>query len=359
MIIAQETAFAGDLFIPNQKFIQLTGGVYNRAELKTLTAISDLFLLHDKVYFRNDLGTIKELYDTFTSDELNELIINDRIKFYNPYFSRQYEDSDRNLESIEQKLKKLNSLNSSFKEKLNIKRVLKQINDNSVRPKYEQNFDKLKTSLDELFYQNDLISDKFYHVGRITRFNQGIEKIREIAKIGVNSISLDNEIEHYLSICDRVNIRKNNKGTELNEIEISNKSLTDKFHKFKNSPSLVELLHASENPTRKFLNIINSSEAMDFKAWIQNIDEEEIDIRDSYTKTVKKLPSKDKWEDRLRFGGVSILTGILASIASNNPEVGMGGAIATEALDDKLDDNLIYNYVSKSNPDWWIRFLNE
>lgn len=360
MIIAKETGFAGDLFIPNNKFIEITGGYYNKPELKTLTAISDLFLIHDIVYFRNDVGTLKELFDTFTSDELDELINNERIKFYNPLFSRPFENSNKNIEYIEEKLSELNDSHSSFfKEHLNIKRVIKQLIDNLVQPKLEENFDKLKIELDELFYKNDFTPDSFYHMDRIIGFNQGIEKVRELAKIGITSTTLDNEIEYYLNICNKASIKKNSKDLNIKDIDFNDISVTEQFHQFRNTPTLVNLLHLSDNPTKKFLKIINSSEAQDFKNWIQNVDEKDIDIRDYYTRTISNLPSKNSWVDWLRFGGVTILSGILAAIISSNPSIGIGVSLGSGALDKKFGDDLIDKSAFKYNPEWWIRFLNK
>lgn len=360
MIVAKETGFAGDLFVPNNKFIQLTGSYYNKPELKTLTAISELFLIHDRIYFRNDVGTLKELFDTFSSDELDELLTNDRIKFYNPLFSKPFEDSNKNIEYIEKKLSELNDSHSSFfKERLDIPRVLNQIVDNLVQPTTDENFDKIKTELDELFYNNDFMPDRFYHMDRIIGFNQGIEKIRELAKIGITSNTLDNEVEYYLNICNKANIKKNNHDLILEDIDINNLSITEQFHQFRNMPSLVELLHMADNPTRDFLNIINSTEAEDFKNWIQAIDEKDVDIRDYYTRTVSNLPSKNKWVDWIRFGGVTILSGILASIISNNPAVGIGVSLGSGILDKNLGDDLIDKSAHKYNPEWWVRFLNK
>ncbi|KAF2337834.1 hypothetical protein [Flavobacterium nitrogenifigens] len=360
MIIAKETGFAGDLFIPNNKFIQLTGGYYNKPELKTLTAISDLFLIHNIVYFRNDLGTIKELFDTFSSDEVDELIKNNRIKFYDPLFSKPFEDSSKNIEYIEKKLSELNDSHSSFfKEHLNITRVMNQIVDNLVQPKLEEDFDKIKIELDELFYNNDFMPDEFYHMDRIIGYNQGIEKIRELAKIGITSTTLDNEVEYYLNICNRASIKKDNKNLRIEDVDINDISITEQFHQFRNMPTLVDLLHSSEYPTKRFLDIINSSEAYDFKNWIQAIDEKDVDIRDYYTRTFSNLPSKNKWIDWIRFGGVTILSGILASIISSNPVVGIGVSLGAGALDKKLGDDLIDKTASKYNPEWWIRFLNK
>jgi len=89
-MITKNTGFAGDLFVPSRRYMKLTEGVSNKIELKTLITIADLFLIHDNVSFRADLTTIKELFNGFTMDELDEMLTNKRISFFLPIYARHY-----------------------------------------------------------------------------------------------------------------------------------------------------------------------------------------------------------------------------------------------------------------------------
>lgn len=353
-MIEKKIGFAGDLMVPTSKYMKLTGGA-SLPEVCCLVTIADLFLIHDKISFRIDHTTIRELYNTFTMDELDELINNDRISFYKPVYSKHYKENWN--DTIENYLNTLPDI--LFKENIKPKRAIKQIFDSlENQSSYNEDFTQLKIDMHKLFYEKGIQRDSFFNMDVQIGFNQAIEKIRELWSCGLFSTVFDEEILYYLDICDKAAFLQE-RNLPISEFKNSNHNLIGKLHLFKNLPTISELIVKSESPTKKFIDIVNSSEAYDLRKWIQSVDGgKDIDVRELYDSTLSKLPSKKKWVDWTRFGGVTVVSGILGSILTANPALGLaiGGAVC--AIDKKVGSKLIDSTSKEYTPDAWFRFIN-
>ena len=260
-MIPKITGFAGDLFVPSKKYMQLTSGYSNRPELKGLVAIADLFLLHDIVSFRAELWTIRELYSCFTMDEMDEMLNNKRISFFLPIYQRGYKKDW--LAKIEEKLTKLPEI--LFKGKFDGSRVTKQIADNLIEQKsFDENFQEFDSTMKELFYKHGIQRDSFFSMDVQIGFDQAIEKIRELWSCGIFSSTLDEEVLFYFDICDKAAYLKEN-NLPFSDLNNSSRQLVDQLHNFKNCPSLGQILTNSPNPTKSMIEIVNSNEANDLK----------------------------------------------------------------------------------------------
>lgn len=351
-MIAKKIGYGGDLFIPSAKYMQLTGGV-SYPEVKTILSVGDLFLVHNKVSFRAEQWTLKEIYGGFTMDEIDELIKNDRISFYLPIYSRFYE------EDWSDKIEEFFSKQSSMfrKEKIDPKRITKQVFDN-LEPSCEidEDFIEFKDKMFDLFYKHGIQRDSFFTMDRQIGFNQAIEKTRELWRSGIFSTSFDQEILFYFDICDKA-AHLQEKTLAINAIDSSEHTMLDKLHLFKNMPTISEIIVKADDPVGRFLKIVNSDEARDFREWIQAIDYKNVDIRDFYTGTLNQLPSKKHWIDWTRFGSVTAISGILGAIVTANPALGILIGGATCALDKIYGDKVINSTVKKYNPEAWFSFI--
>ena len=352
-MISKEIGFAGDLFIGSRKYFELTGGM-SVPELKPLLSICDLFLIHDMVSFRADKWTLRELYSCFTLDELDELIKFNRIRFYQPIYQPGYHE---NWEVEIHKFFKT-SPDILFRKKIDPNKATKQVFDHIGLSVTVEDYSQLKSEMNTLFYKEGIQRDSFFTRDVEIGFDQSIEKIRELWSCGIFSTFFDHEVLFYFDICNKAAFLKE-KHLPISELNSRDNQLVDQLHAFKNMPSLSELLVKSDNPTRTFLQIINSTEAIELKSWIQKVDDKNVDIRDLYQSAITNLPSKNKWVDWLRFGGVTVISGILAGIVTANPALGMlvGGAIGTadKAYGEKLIDKTSKDY----NPESWISFIEK
>jgi len=263
------------------------------------------------------------------------------------------------MDYLEQHLSELNNSHGGyFKEKINVKRVLKQINDNLI-PKiiFDDDFSILKEDMFDLFYKHGIKRESFFSVDVQIGFGQAIEKIREMWSCGLMSTTLDEEVLFYFDICEKASYLKENK-LPIEKLNDSSHQIVDKLHSFKNCPTLSETLFRSNNPTKTFLEIVNSKEAMELKNWLQKGTEKNVDVRDLYTSTISKLPSKNKWVDWIRFGGVTVITGILGTVVTANPAIGILIGGAGGAADKMFGSNLIDAAGKGYNPDAWFRFMN-
>lgn len=351
-MIKQHIGYGGDLFIPSSKYVRLTDGV-SKPEIKTLVSIGDLFLLHDKVSFRADSQTIMELFKAFTVSEISELINNDRISFYLPRYSPFYKE---NLsEDIEQQLAQSNPI--FYREPIAPSKAVNLVFDNVESPtEANEDFEELKKGMHDLFYKHGIQRDSFFTNDRCFSFNQAIEKIRELWACGIFSTAFDDEVLHYLKLCNHAAVLRES-NLPFPDFDKQNLEVIDNLHSLKNLPSLSELLIKSDKPVDKFMNIINSTEAYELRKWIQNIEGENIDVRELYDSTTSKLPSKNQWVDWTRFGSVAAISGILGGILTANPVLGAAIGTAASALDKTYGEKLINKSYKKYNPDAWFSFI--
>ncbi len=351
-MIHQEIGFAGDLFQPSHKHIRLTGGV-SAMSIKVLITLSDLFILHDKVYLRADITTLRELFMAIKVDELNVLIENDKIGFYKPYFSyRQNSYSDYETE-IEQSLISLKDF--FYDETFSVSNAQKLVFDNLIPPKTKETFEDFGELMYDLFYNNELLKDANISMDTQIGFEEGISRIRELWHSGITGINYDWEFHRYLDICNKAAFFKQK---ELNITVIDpEKSIVDTLHKYQNIPSIAELLITSKTPNKLFLDLITSSEADDFRIWIRTLDQTDIDIRDAYAREIRNLPSKNNWTDWLRFGSVSVVSSILGTVITSNPYLGFLIGTGVSTVDKIYGEKAIDATSKKYNPETWISFI--
>ncbi|ODB33956.1 hypothetical protein BB427_20335 [Pseudoalteromonas sp. BMB] len=351
-MIKKHIGYGGDLFIPSKKYMGLTGGV-SSPELKTLIGIGDLFLIHDKVSFRADQSTTRELFSAFTLPEIEEFIKNGRISFYLPRYSPFY--TETLSDDIE---KSLDTGNSIFlREPLNASKAVSLIFDNLELPiDNQEDYTQLTSEMNDLFYKHGIQRDSFFTTDRCFAFDQAIQKIRELWVCGIFSTSFDDEVLHYLSLCDKAaTLREMN--LPFSDLDLHKSPVIDDLHSLKNLPSLAKILLSSEKPVNKFMGIINSAEADELRKWIQKSKGGNVDVRDLYDSTVRQLPSKKEWVDWTRFGSVTAISGILGTILTANPLIGMAIGGATSALDKVYGDKVIDSSTKVYNPDAWFSFI--
>lgn len=351
-MIDKVIGYGGDLFIPSPKYMRLTGGA-SYPEVRTLLSVGDLFLIHDKVSFRADQATLKELYDSFTMNEIDELIKNDRISFYLPIYNLSYKGNWSDV--IEDTFSKISPIFS--KEVIDPQRATKQVFDNlESSNETDEDFIQLKDEMYDLFYKHGIQRDSFFTMDRQIGFNQAIEKTRELWRAGIFSTCFDQEVLYYFGICDKAAFFQERQ-LSFSEMNSAEHKMVDELHLFKNMPTISELIVRSGNPVETFLKIVNSNEARDFRRWIQTIDDKNVDIRDFYTGTVNQLPSKTSWIDWTRFGSVSVISGILGTIATANPALGILIGGAASAVDKRYGDKIIDSVANKYNPEAWFSFI--
>jgi hypothetical protein len=344
--------FGGDLFQPSHKYMQLTGGV-SSAELKTLVGISDLFLLHEQLLFRADIVTIRELFTAFKISELKELVSSNRIRFFKPSLSYRegtYDDFEGTILNYFSGKEYMGLADDPF----DADKACQLVFDYVVPELTTETFVDFKEEMYSLFYTNELLKDREIPMDNQIGFEQGISKIRELWRAGVYSINYDWEFHWYLDICEKAAFFKRK---SLAVDKGDDRSIVDDLHKFTNIPSVAELLVKSDSPTKLFLDIVNSSEADEFRGWIREINGDNIDIREAYNRRTQLLPSKDKWMDWLRFGSVQIISTVIATIVTNNPYIGFTVGTGVSAADKMFLGKVIDNSTTQYNPEGWISFI--
>lgn len=352
-MIPKITGFAGDLFVPSKQYLKLTGGYSDRPELKVLATIADLFLVHDNVSIRADTWTLQELYGCFTKNELAEMLENKRISFYLPLYQNGYKlDWLNHIEKHFSKFPK-----HALKENISGKIIAKQISDNLLQPTVTDNkFSIFENEIKDLFYNHGIQRDSFFTTDVQIGFNQAIDKIRELWNCGLLSTTFDEEVLYYLDVCDKASFLRE---SELSSPVLNSGSgqMIDKLHSYKNCPSLIKVLMASSDPTKKMIDIVNSHEASDLRKWLQENIEKNVDVRDVYETTLSKLPSKNEWIDWLRFGGVSVVTSIMGTMLTSDPTLGLLIGTAGGAIDKIYGSSAIDKTMEQYNPETWFGFM--
>jgi len=353
-MIKNKVGYGGDLWVPSAKYINLTGGCSTQ-EVKTLLGVGDLFLVHDKVSFRTDHVTIGELFKTFTMDDMDELIKNDRISFYSPLYSPHYKNNW--YDEIEESLTKIPP--HILREPIEPSRAIQKVLDNLESPiEVDEDYNRFKVDMDELFYKLGIQRDSFFTMDTVFAFNQAIEKTRELWKCGIFSLAFDPEVLHYFDICDKASFLKEN-NLQISELNSVKHEMVDELHSFKNLPSISELIVSADKPVKTFMDIVNSTEAAELRKWIQSIEGNDVDVRDLYQSSMSKLPSKNFWVDWTRFGSVTAISSILGTILTANPAVGVLLGAAAGAVDKEYGGKLIDKTSKEYNPDTWFSFIQK
>ncbi len=351
-MIHKEIGFAGDLFQPSLKSFALNGRLHG-AQVKTLITLSDLFILHDKIFLRADTVTLRDLFRYLSIDELRVLIENDRIGFYKPYFpfrTNTYKDYEAKIgEHL------TNNKDWLYDENFDVSKAEKLIFDNIVPPKTTETFEDFKDVMFDLFYNNELMKDRDIPMNNQIGFEEGVARVRELWYSGITAINYDWEFHRYLDICNKAAFFKQK---ELNlKVVDPEKSIIEDLHKFKNIPSIAELLVNTDDPNKLFLEVVNSKETDDFRQWIRSLDTENIDIRDAYEKEMKSMPSKNKWTDWLRFGSVNVISSVLGTVLTSNPYFGFLIGTGISTVDKLYGDKALDITSEKYNPVSWISFI--
>jgi hypothetical protein len=358
-----EIGFAGDLFLPSKKYLSLTGQEYSD-EKSTLISICDLFLIYEKVLFRAEPGTILWLLTAFKYQDLKELVKNNKLSFFCPKYNKGYNVSHFDYSGIF-------NINDTLEEKLFLTlqygnnsgllpekaetKIINLIYDNLVTEKTNETFSELESNLTTIFYNSFNKTDSKARDSQIGNFEYTINKIRELWGVGAFSIYYDWDFLYAIDRCEKAAFLKN---TDLGiKYKDMSKSIIDDLHYFKNIPSIAEILYRSKKPTSLFLEIINSNEAAELRKWLGDNLQNNIDVRDLYQKSISKLPSKNKWIDWFRFGSVSLISSILASILTSNPTIGFIIGTSVGTIDKLYGDKTINSISPNYNPENWVNFI--
>ncbi|RYZ24568.1 MAG: hypothetical protein EOO16_00245 [Chitinophagaceae bacterium] len=349
--VKPQIGYAGDLFTPSRKYMQLTGGV-NFPE-KALFPLSDLLLIHDIVYLRADVVNLREVFKSLSVSDVQLLVREERLAFFKPSVFRdavRYNDIEKVL--VEDLTFEKDWMHDV---EFDAKKAVKSVMDGLRPTLISDDFNEFRKEMNSLFYHSERFGTGDVSMNVQIGFEQGIGKVCELWKSGINSINYDWEFKWYLDICETT-ARAKNQSLSI-PLHDPDKSIVDDLHKFRNIPSLSELLAQSETPSVTFMDIVMSVEAYDFRNWLRSLTDTEIDVRDAYTKTVSKLPSKNKWVDWMRFGGIQSISAIAGTVISKDPILGFLIGTGISAIDKLGGAKAIDDVAGKYNPDNWISFI--
>jgi hypothetical protein len=317
---------------------------------ETLVSLCDLLLLHQTVYIESSPNSFHSLLRAFTQNELEELTKSNRLRFYVPI---QYYNDKGYVNEIEKSIswfsEKTN--NSFFKSSINGDRFRKIVFDNTIDRKTDSDFGMFEKQMNHFFYESpysrivNIVESKDTASHLIQKiFSDTLNNIRALWAVGVFSINFDFMSGYYIDICEKA---ASYIGQEK-EVGLNNEvSIFNKMHVLKNIPTLTDKILTARNPSNKLIKIVNSNEAADLRNFLNNLKENNCDLRDIYIKNISTLPSKTKWIDWLRFGSVSVISSILGTILTANPLIGSAIGFGVGAADKRIGDNVI-NSITES-----------
>ncbi len=245
---------------------------------------------------------------------------------------------------------------------MNFNKFSKQVLDNIIFKKTDNDFEPFGETMKYLFYDSSYSKanwignekDISLVVQRI--FSEAIENISSLWASGIVSINFDYESAHYINLCEKAAFYE---GQSFEVYDTDNGSMINKMSTLKNIPSLAEIILSSENRSKKLIEIVNSNEASDLRNFLHNFSESDSDLRDIYIKNAANLPSKKKWVDWLRFGGVSVVSSILGTVLTANPVIGTAIGMGIGVVDKVAGDTLINSMTGDYSLDSWFSYIEK
>jgi len=343
--------FAVDLTIPAVSIPVVTSDLY------ILLYLADLLLLYDTILIRSDFLTSQILYSGLTVEELEPLVNGGRLRFFAANaWSRTAPVLDRNSSRPTSEYFRQLYDYMSFTKDLVIsdpKRVVRQIEANSV-PNQELEADSaaafqqemeqsLRPEIDQL--PTPFGEDIDYHV---VGFRNGIDRILDIWSTGTLEVYLDPQMLGYMEFSDIT--RSEVLGKLANELG----NPVDVLHTISHLPTVTEMIVANALDKDGILRLVQSADATKLRNWLKENLEPDMDVRDSYFRSLRQLPSKKLWAGWLRFGSVSLLTTGLSLLLSGNPALAALLGLAVGATNQAIGKKLTQKLLDPYHPKQWL-----
>jgi len=343
--------FAVDLTIPAVSIPVVTSDLY------ILLYLADLLLLYDTILIRSDFLTSQILYSGLTVEELEPLVNEGRLRFFaanawsraGPVLDH---DSSRPTSKYFRQLYDL----MSFPKDLVIsdpKRIVRQIEAHSVsyqalEPDSADVFQRemqqsLRPEIEQLPRPRG--EDKDYH---FVGFRNGIERVLDIWSTGTLEVYLDPEMRRYLEFCD---MRRSDILDKLAN-ELGNP--VDVLHTISYLPTVKEMIVANVLDRDGILRLVQSDDATKLRNWLKENFEPGMDVRDSYFRALRQLPSKKLWTGWLKFGSISLLTTGLSLLLSGSPALAALLGLAVGATNQAVGEKLTQKLLDPYHPKQWL-----
>ena len=229
-------------------------------------------------------------------------------------------------------------------------KIIKQIEKYSV-PKQAIDVESckiLQKSFLNSFYESGGNNLSYYHE---RGFKDGIGMILDVWSTGTLAFHIDQEFELYIT--KFLNLPDEIKNNSI----CSGISILDEFNSIGNLPSLKEAILSEKLNSKEIFDVILSDESLRLREWIKENYSPGLDVRDCYFKSLKKLPSKSKWLNWLRFGITSTLSISFGYVLSNSPELASILGLTVGAVDLAFGTNATEMVFDAYHPKEWIGFL--
>jgi len=357
----ERIALVGDLLVPAVRH-DYGAPVIVDSETNILVHLGDPLLLYDSVCIRADSWQLRLLYSAVTPADLAPLVTSGRIKFFLPIdrssraAETQFFDGDYSADRVIANLSKTLQIDEEIG-LLEAKPVIAQVEagllmpDLTSRPSFVHFYDFM---LEKYFEATRDLGYPFTGRDLDVGFEGGMGRTIDAWSSGINGLNLDWEMLFLSEVTSRAFPTIPSAPFVLDSVPVD---MVTKLHAMNNIPSVTDLLWAEQVTKEDLIRILMSDESADLRLWMRKNVAPNIDVRDAFYSTLRNLPSKTKWTNRLRFGITSAVSTGLSMLLTGEPLLSTALGLAVGAADAELGEKTTAAVFDKYHPQRWIGYM--
>lgn len=176
-------------------------------------------------------------------------------------------------------------------------------------------------------------------------FRSGVGRTIDFWSAGIFAINYDEEMRFYLNVI------------EGQPGEVSLKSAIEpgkEVFAMEGVPSFSDL--GWEEPDQ-FIKTATSDELRNLRQWVRVNISSGIDAREAYYRELQRLPSKDRWVNRLRFAIGTGITTAISTVLTQHPILGFAAGTAYGIVDLEFGDKATARIADPYHPQQWLSRL--